>query len=298
MRRATRWVLGLATLLAAGAALADPLLGESVLPAVPARLLAEQLRLDRRVHPAAWERVANLQGVRPEVYLATRGRRPTVARELTMMGADALLPMLDVLVGGGYPRALAPEERDALTLGALEAVGALRDRRASTVLRAAFTAVTDPAQMRAAARGVGALGAAEDLAFLAAHLGDPGGRGLAALEGFGASRTRAALDAVAAVLDATRDEATARAASRALGEIGSSWAQRATGEGADLPARAAEPLVRAFLRATGRARDAAQVAILACGSPRATTLLTEALATADAPTRARITALLAMLRRG
>lgn len=297
MSRANGWILCLASLLSTGAALADPLLGASALPTIPARLLSEQLRLDRRVHPEAWDRVGSVQGVRPEVYLSTRARRPSVTRELSMMGADALLPMLDLLAGAGFPRALSPEERDALTLGALEAVGALRDRRASVVLRAAFARVTDPAQMRAAARGVGALGEPEDLAFLASHLNDPGGRGLAALEGLGASRSRAALDAVAAVLDATRDEATARAAARALGEIGSSWAQRASGSDAELPARAAEPLVRAFLRATGRARDAAQVAILACGSPRAATLLTQALATADAPTRARITALLAMLRR-
>lgn len=297
MTRTNRWTLALAALLAAGAAGADPLLGAGALPAFPARLLAEQLRLDRRVHPEVWERVANLQGVRPEAYLATRARRPSVSRELAMMGPDALLPMLDLLVGGGYPRALSDEERSALTLGALEAVASLRDRRASPVLRAAFLQVTDPAQMRAAARGIAALGAPEDLAFLAAHLDAPGGRGLAALEGFGASRSRAALDAVATVLDAARDEATVRAAARALGEIGSSWAQRASGADADLPARAAEPLVRAFLRTAGRTREAAQVAILACGSPRAAALLAEALPAADAPTRARISSLIALLRR-
>jgi len=297
MKSISRLCLALSLSLAAGLANADPLLGDAALPAVPARLLAEQLRADRRAHPAAWQRVGELQGLRPEVYLSTRVRRPTVARELMGLGADALLPMLDVLVGGGYPQTLSDAERAALTLGALEAVGALRDRRAAPVLRAAFTRLTDPAPLRAAARGVAALGGAEDLAFLAAHLNDGDGRGLAALEGFGAQRSRASLDVVARVLDSSTDAAVVRAATRALGEIGSTWAQQAEGASDALPSAAAEPLVRAFLRTQGPARDAAQVAIVACGAPRAATLLTAALPAADAPTRARIAVMLRALRR-
>ena len=53
----------------------------------------------------------------------------------------------------------------------------------------------------------------------------------------------------ATVLRAAQDPATFAAAARALGEIGSSWAQRAEPGDASLPAAAAEALVPAYLRA-------------------------------------------------
>lgn len=299
MRRARR--LGLAaallTALFAAPASADPLLGADALTPVSSRLLAEQLRLDRRVHPAAWQRVADLQGLRPEVYLATRLRRPSVSRELREMGGEAVLPLLDLLVGGGLPRALSDEERAALTLGALEAVAAQRDPRASGALRAAFLRLDDPAQRRAAARGVAALGTADDLAFLVAQLSTPGPRALAAVEGLGALRARASLDLAATVLRASQDPAMITAAARALGEIGSSWAQRAASSDASLPAAAAEALVPAYLRAPEAAREALQVAILACGAPRAAALLREALPSLDSRGQQRARYILRALQR-
>lgn len=288
----------LATLGLAASAAADPLLGADALTPVTARLLAEQARLDRRVHPAAWQRVADVQGVRPEVYLATRLRRPSVARELTAMGAEAVMPLVDLLAGGGFGRDLSDDERQALTLGALEALAAQRDPRASGVLRAAFTRLTDRGQLRAAARGIAGLGTAGDLAFLVSHLNDPGGRGLAALEGLGAQRSRASLDIAATALRATTDPDAVAAASRALGEIGSTWAQAAGAQGSSLPDAAAEALVPAFLRARGAARDAVQSAILACGAPRAAALLTAALPAADGPTQARIRFMVRAIQRG
>jgi alkylhydroperoxidase/carboxymuconolactone decarboxylase family protein YurZ len=294
--------LGLAAALVVGLlaapAAADPLLGAEALTPVSSRLLAEQLRLDRRVHPAAWQRVADLQGIRPEVYLATRLRRPSVSRELREMGAEALLPLLDLLVGGGLDRAMSDDERAALTLGALEAVAAQRDPRAAGALRAAFNRVHDPAQLRAAARGVAALGTPDDLAFLVARLATPGPHALAALEGLGALRARASLDLAATVLRAAHDPATITAAARALGEIGSSWAQRAERGDASLPAAAAEALVPAYLRAPEGSRDALQVAILACGSPRAAELLRAALSSLDARAQQRVRYILRALQRG
>lgn len=288
----------LATLALSSAVGADPLLGERALSPVTSRLLAEQARLDRRVHPNAWDRLAQLQGIRPEVYLATRLRRPSVARELTAMGADAVLPLVDLLVGGGFSRELSDDERAALTLGALEALAAQRDPRASSVLRAAFTRLEDRAQLRAAARGIAGLGTADDLAFLVSHLSDPHGRGLAALEGLGAQRARPALDLAATALRGARDAEVIAAAARALGEIGSTWAQRAGRSDASLPDAAAEALVPAFLRAQGAARDAVQTAILAGGAPRAAELLQRALPSADAPTQIRIRFMIRAIQRG
>jgi hypothetical protein len=300
MTRARRLGLAVALLatLSAAAASADPLLGADALTPVTSRLLAEQLRLDRRVHPAAWQRVADLQGIRPEVYLATRLRRPSVSRELRAMGGEAVLPLLDLLVGGGSPRAMSDEERAALTLGALEAVAVQRDPRASGALRAAFSRLQDPASLRAAARGVAALGTPDDLSFLVGHLSTPGPRALAALEGLGALRARASLDLAATVLRAAQDPATIAAAARALGEIGSSWAQRAEPGDASLPAAAAEALVPAYLRAPAASRDALQVAILACGSPRAAELLRAAMPSLDGRGQQRARFILRALQRG
>lgn len=300
MNRARRLGLtaALVSALFAAPASADPLLGADALTPVSSRLLTEQLRLDRRVHPAAWQRVADVQGIRPEVYLATRLRRPSVSRELRAMGGEAVLPLLDLLVGGGFPRALSDEERAAMTIGALEAVAAQRDPRASGALRAAFLRLHDPAQLRAAARGVAALGTPDDLAFLVSHLSTPGPRALAALEGLGALRARASLDLAATVIRATQDPATLTAAARALGEIGSSWAQRAESSDASLPAAAAEALVPAYLRAPEASREALQVAIFACGSPRAAELLRAALPSLDARGQQRARYIVRALQRG
>lgn len=300
MRRARRLGLRAALFAALFAApsSADPLLGADALTPVSSRLLTEQLRLDRRVHPAAWQRVADLQGVRPEVYLATRLRRPSVSRELRAMGSEAVLPLLDLLVGGGTPRAMLDEERAALTLGALEALAAQRDPRASGAFRAALLRLRDPAQLRAAARGVAGLGTPDDLAFLVSQMSTPGPRALAALEGLGALRARASLDLAATVLRAAQDPATITAAARALGEIGSTWAQRAEPGDPSLPAAAAEALVPAYLRAPEGAREALQVAILACGSSRAADLLRAALPALDARGQQRVRFILRALQRG
>ncbi|MFO0629404.1 MAG: hypothetical protein U0325_27765 [Polyangiales bacterium] len=297
MRHAHR--LGLRAALVAGlfaaTASADPLLGADALSPVSSRILAEQLRLDRRVHPAAWQRVADVQGIRPEVYLATRLRRPSVSRELRAMGGEAVLPLVDLLVGGGSPRAMSDEERAALTLGALEALAVQRDSRASGALRAAFLRVEDPAQRRAAARGVAALGTPDDLAFLVAQMATPGPRALAALEGLGALRARASLDLAATVL---RAQATPRPSRlrRAL-EIGSSWAQQAEAGDATLPAAAAEALVPAYLRAPEGVREAHRWRSSRAVPPRAAELLRDALPTLDARGQQRVRYILRALQR-
>jgi hypothetical protein len=131
-----------------------------------------------------------------------------------------------------------------------------------------------------------------------ARLATPGPHALAALEGLGALRARASLDLAATVLRAAHDPATITAAARALGEIGSSWAQRAERGDASLPAAAAEALVPAYLRAPEGSRDALQVAILACGSPRAAELLRAALPSLDARAQQRARYILRALQRG
>ena len=135
-------------------AAAAPLLDARAVPDAVSRPLAAAVRADRPRHPEVYARVGDLAGVRPGVYRRSRAGRPSVTIELRAMGPAALLPMLDALALSGYPRALAPDERSALRLGLLEAVGDLGDARALPLLRGVFATATEAPELRAAARGL------------------------------------------------------------------------------------------------------------------------------------------------
>lgn len=293
-----RFVLAVSlALMAPAMASATPLLGDNMVPASAQRALVAQIRAERVQHPESFARVSDLVGVRPEYYLTTRSRRPSVARELSVLGPQALLPMLDVLAVSGYPRALAPEEQQILEVGLLEAVGHLRDRRAEPVLRAAFDRMTSAEVLRAAARGLGALGGDGEIALLSAAARASGPRQLAALEGIGVSRRPEAAQVLIEVIDGAREDEVIQAASRGLAEVGSSWAHAATGTRTDLSERSTEALVRAFVRTRGAARGAVQMAVLAVGSREAPRFIQAAMPSADADTRAALTSLERMVRR-
>jgi hypothetical protein len=284
-------------LLAPAVASATPLLGNNMIPASDQQALVTQIHADRVQHPEVFTRVSDLVGVRPEHYLTTRSRRPSVMRELSALGPQALLPMLDVLAVSGYPRALAPEEQQALEMGLLDVVGRLRDRRAEPVLRAAFERMSSPDMLRAAARGLGALGGDGEIALLSAAARASGPRQLAALEGIGASRRPEATQVLIEVIDGARAEEVIQAASRGLAEVGSSWAHAANGTRTDLPERSTEALVRAFVRTSGATRDAVRLAILSVGSREAPRFIQAAMAGADVDTRAALASLERMVRR-
>lgn len=281
--RAITLVVALA--LAPGALLATPLVGDRALPIAAQRTLAASVRAERTSHPERFAAVNDLAGLRPRVYRASRGGRPTVLRELRAMGREALLPMLDVLALSGYPRALTADERAVLEVGLLDAVGELRDRRAEPVLRAAFERMTSPESVRAAARALGRLGGDSEVAALSAAARVAGPRQAAALEGLGASRRDDAVGVIVGVLDGATEDAVVLAGARGLAEAGSSWAAAASGRDTALSSRCAAALVRAFSRTHGEARDAIMVAVIAVAAPDTPALLAAVRPGADADTR-------------
>lgn len=288
--------LALCLALAAAPAAAAPLLGEGALAPSAQRSLAASIRAERAAHPERFTRVHGLVGVQGRFYRTTRSQRPEVTQELRALGPDALLPMLDALAFSEYPRALSPDERDALELGLLDAVGALRDRRAEPVLRAAFERLTNPESIRAAARALGTLAGDGEVAALTAAARRPSARQAAALEGLGASRRADAARVLVEVLDATSDAAALEGAARGLAAVGSTWAQAADQHAVALPPNTADALVRAFVRAPA-ARSELQVALAATASSDTLAALARARAGADAETARRLAAAERIVRR-
>ncbi|MFO0602314.1 MAG: hypothetical protein U0324_04020 [Polyangiales bacterium] len=296
MIRSTALALALALSLGGAAASASPLLGEGSLPAAAHRSLAATIRAERAAHPERFARVHGLVGVQGRFYRTTRSQHPEVTRELRALGPEALLPMLDALAFSEYPRALTPEERDALELGLLDAVGALRDRRAEPVLRAAFTRLTNSESVRAAARALGALAGDGEVATLAAAAREQGPRQAAALEGLGVSRRADAARTIVEVLDASSDPDALAGAARGLAAAGSTWATAADGRAVALPAGTADALARAFVRAPA-ARSELQVALAATASQETLAALARARSGADAETARRLESAERIVRR-
>jgi hypothetical protein len=288
--------LSLALSLAAPAASAAPLLGQGSLPAAAQRSLAASIRAERAAHPEHFARVQGLVGLQGRFYRATRARTPEVTQELRALGPDALLPMLDALAVSDYPRALTPEERDALELGILDALGALRDRRAEPVLRAAFERLTHPESVRAAARALGSLAGDGEVAALSAAARAPSARQAAALEGLGVSRRADAARVLVEVLEGSSDAAALDGAARGLAAAGSTWAQAADGHAVALPPNTAAALVRAFVRAPA-ARTELQVALAATASAETLAAIAAARPGADAETARRLASLERIVRR-
>lgn len=272
-------LLAVALSLATASALASPLLGASALPAAAQRALAADLRAARAQHPEHFARVADLAGLRPSVYRASRLQRPSVVRELRAMGRDALMPMLDLLAGAGPSRALTAAERDTLVLASLDALGALRDRRAAPVLQSAFAYVSAPEELRAAARSLAQLGGDSELAALTSAASTPGLRQPAALEALGVTRRVEFARTLTDALSST-DAAVVTGAARGLAELGSTWAQAATAQRVALPRETHAALVSAWLR--GLSRSDLSVALSAVATADTLAAIDAAAASASA----------------
>ncbi len=267
--RSTLLALALCALpVAAGAA---PLLAPDSVPADVTRSLAAAVRADRPRNAEAYRRVADLASLRPEVYRRSRAQRPTVTPELRALGPTALLPMLDALAVGGYPRALTADESAALRLGLLEAVGGLGDPRALPVLRAVFRGTADAGELRAAARGLARVCEPGDRQLLEAATGV---RAEAARAALGVCRSPEASQWLAAQLDAETDAARAVAAARGFAEGASSWGRNAVESALRL--RAARAMVRRWI-GTPAEREAFGVALLAMGGAEALSAVREAM---------------------
>ncbi len=288
--------VSLALALSAPLAFSTPLLGEAVATTAMQRSFAADIRVARAAHPEHFSRVRDLAGLRPAVYRATRLQRPSVVRELRAMGRDAMLPMIDVLAVSGPARQLTDDERDTLVLASIEALGALRDRRAEPVLRGAFERMASPDAVRAAARALGTLNGDAEVALLTAAATVAGPRQSAALEGIGVTRRVTAARTLSNALDAATDEAVIVGAARGIAELGSTWAHAAAGRQVTLPHACHVALVRAFAR--GVAQHELMVAIGAVATAETLRVIEEARAGATGDTARRLDQLRRVVARG
>lgn len=267
-------ILGSA-LLVAPSALADGIsVSPSVLPSEARAKLENDIAAAKAAQPKAFFAVKNVKGHRPEVYRKYRNPMPTVSRELRGLGAPALLPMLEALAFKAPERgSLTDAEWDALAVGMLEAVGLLRDARASAVVGAIFeSSAIRPSVRLAAARAAGRLGGDAELTLLTAHAksGDP--LELAAIHGLGEMMRLEAAKHVAQILSTTKDDAVAQAAATALGTLGSSWAWKSLGPKAEATGLAvrkvcADALLPRVGRATGKLRVALDESVMMVDHP-------------------------------
>lgn len=279
----------LALALAPATAAASPLLDPGAVSVEASRTLATAVRADRAGRPEAYQRVADLEGLLPQRYRRSRTGRPSVAVELRAMGAAALLPMLDALALSGYPATLSTEERAALRLGLLEAVGELRDARSLPVLRGVFATSTEPAELRAAARGLARVCQDADRRALTAATG---ARRDAAAGALGLCASPEAARWLVGELGTEHDPAHVVALAGGVAESASSWARPAGRTTVDpaLRVEAARTMVRRWVELPAQ-RDALGLAILTLGGAEPLAAVRAAQSTAAPDARSGLRAL-------
>ena len=242
------------------------------------KAVQKQIAAARRADPAAFSTLAAVKARVPELDRKKRGRLAAVTPLLRALGPGALLPMLDEAT---RPETLTGTARTAWRVGVLEAVGALRDPRATPVLRQVIAEESEAAVIRAAAGALGNAGDLEAVQALTTLATTRGPKQLAVIAGMGECRRLAAARTLAGMLARRPGEELARTLARALGELGTAWAWEtprlaALGEGPAVRAAAAGALVDAFARYEGSVRDAAATGILLVDAPRTLELITRA----------------------
>ncbi len=274
-------------------------------PARPSRVQLPAQDLDglrqevarARAHDARpFAEVANLVALAPDLNAAARARRAPIALAIARLGPSALLPALELLAV--EPARTPPVVRREL----IEAAGLFRDPRALPVLSAILDdADEDFETTRSAAEAIARVGgdAAADrlVATLERATGD---RARAVISGMGECRRAHVTQTIAERLRTAPDEATVRAAIRALGRAGNAWAWptlRDRGDEQQVRATSARALVEAFVRHDGDLRIAASNALMLVDAPETPALVASAKKTANAETAGALDALAARFAR-
>lgn len=299
------WAVLAAAALCPGAARGDGLLlaPSDLGPARPR--IEGRMAADRARHPALWRQVAGataVDGTSGQLQAARRSRsqRPeAVGVRLRRMGAAARFALVDLLAFHAPERGAADDASwHALQLAVVDALGVSPDPELAPALEATFTRLTDVDLTAAAAVGLGHLGdPGVSLLLPHAAAGDP--RLGAAVRGLGASHRPMAVEALARLLDATRDERLAQALSSALAEAGSSWAW-STGrlgsavEGEQARRQAAAALVRNYPRFSGLAVPAVEIALRRVSHPDTAALIADSRRIASPAAAVRLDRLAAM----
>jgi len=261
----------------------------SELPAATRAALAADIQRARAEVPELFRQVEDVAKRANDIDAASRAPGAPLTSWFKALGPRALMPMLDMLAfGGRAPSGLTPTAASALRVGLVEAVGVVRDARAVPVLARIVARERDVEMTRASADALGRIGTDEAMTALMGSLAATeaaGGAGAnserahAILAGIGSSRRLDATRLLAKKLDASPDEATARAIAKALGTAGNAWAWKTLSARTDEAAvreTAARALVRVYVQYRGEARTAAGKALLVVDDASTPSLVAEA----------------------
>lgn len=241
----------------------------------------------RGQNAAVFAKVAEAPKLAIEADQMKRGRVASIMLPLQALGKDALFPMLEMLALDGPTRGKMTDSTwTTLRVGLIEAVGLIRDTRATPVLNAILDRENDFEVMRAAAEALGRIGddaSAKKLARLATT-NNP--KQAAVVSALGECRRTVAASALAKLIN-TKDEAQLLIVAKSLGAVGNAWAWQTpdvakTGEGAQVRGIAARALMRMFLDNTGYVRSKAERALLVVNDPSTPSLIAAAKQSANA----------------
>jgi len=200
-------------------------------------------------------------------YALPSARRPLITRALDRLGPGAIDAMV-ALARQDSPT-LARVRQDAPAAAAefdaalLHAIGVRRDARALDVLALAFEKRSDRHAIAAAGDGLGKLCERGGFDVLARHAVDGDARASAAWASLGLCRTMKSAQLLSTKLESATDEATVRALTSGIAQVGSTWAWEAMGpermaEGIEIRARCSSALLTAYPR---QESDASRLAI-------------------------------------
>lgn len=265
-----------------GTALADGIgIQSRHLKAKDRTALKTEVKKARAKNQAIFAKVAEAPKLAIEADQMKRGRVASITLPLRALGSEALFPMLEMLALDGPTRGKLSESTwTTLRVGLIEAVGLVRDPRATPVLGAILDRESDFEIVRASAEALGRIGddaSTKKLSRLALAAGPKQAAVVAAL---GECRRTAAAAALAK-LSVTRDEAQLLVVVKSLGTVGNAWAWETaeiskTGEGAQVRAIAARALIQVFVNNTGYLRTKAERALLVVAAPTTPSLIAAA----------------------
>ncbi len=243
--------------------------------------LQAQVGKARQQNPVVFAKVAEAPKLAIEAEQQRRGRVASITLPLQALGKDALFPMLEMLALDGPARGKMNDGAwTTLRVGLIEAVGLIRDARATPALGTILERESDFEVTRAAAEALGRIGddaSAKKLARLALGAGP---KRLAVMSALGECRRTVAANALSK-LAKTADEAQLLIVTKNLGTVGNSWAWQTadiskSGEGAQVRSIAARALLEVFVKHQGLVRSKAERALLVVDDPSTPALIAAA----------------------
>jgi len=295
----------LATLLAgarpAGAAPPDSRPALVHMPAHELAALRREVAQARTRDARPFAEVGRIVALAPEINAGARARQAPIALYVAKLGPSALMPALELLAVE-RPPSVPAASLQAVRRELIEAVGLLRDARALRVLSAILDDSAEELEItRTASEAIARIGtdaAADQL--VGTLTKESSDRARAVVSGMGECRRLRVTEAIADHLRGTTDEATARAAIRALGRAGNAWVWPTLSDRREetlIRSTAARALIDAFVRHDGDVRTAASNALMVVDARETATLIAEARKGARPETATALDALAARLAR-